>query len=71
MVDLTTRELEIVEGLAHGYFERDLAKKIFMSYPTLKGHLQKIRVKLQIPKDVNSRSYLTRYWITEHEFKQR
>ncbi|MNE16812.1 Transcriptional regulatory protein DegU [compost metagenome] len=43
---LTVREYQILQLLAVGYRNRDIAEKVFLSEFTVKSHLQKIYAKL-------------------------
>ncbi|MNP62080.1 Transcriptional regulatory protein DegU [compost metagenome] len=43
---LTVREYQILQLLAAGHRNRDIAEKIFLSEFTVKSHLQKIYAKL-------------------------
>lgn len=45
---LTTRELEILRLLAHGYTNREIAEKLFLSVKTVEAHRSKIYSKLKI-----------------------
>ncbi len=45
---LTTRELEIVRLLAHGYTNREIAEQLFLSAKTVEAHRSKIYSKLGI-----------------------
>ena len=62
---LTVREYQILQLLAAGHRNRDIAEKVFLSEFTVKSHLQKIYAKL----DANGRTETlaiarSRGWIT-------
>lgn len=58
---LTTRELEITRLLAHGYTNKEIAEKLFLSIKTIEAHRSKIYSKLGL----KSRAELVDYAI-EH-----
>lgn len=45
---LTSREIEVLQLLAHGYSNRDLGRKLFVSEATVKTHLHHIFTKLGV-----------------------
>jgi ATP/maltotriose-dependent transcriptional regulator MalT len=49
---LTRREIEVLELIAAGLANRDIAQKLVVALPTVKKHLRNIYEKL----DVNNRS---------------
>jgi len=50
--DLSTREHEVLDLLAHGYLYKEIAEKLNLSIPTINTYIRRIYEKLQ----VNSRS---------------
>jgi two-component system, NarL family, response regulator LiaR len=46
--DLTSRELEVLQGLADGLSTDELAKTLFLSPRTIQGHVQSILTKLRV-----------------------
>jgi DNA-binding NarL/FixJ family response regulator len=59
---LTPREREIMELLAHGLDNDDIAKRLFITRNTLKNHITRVFAKL----GVTSRSQAVAYWLREH-----
>ncbi len=49
---LTQRELEIVQWVAEGFNNREIAEKLYLSRHTVKSHLQNAYQKLQIDNRV-------------------
>lgn len=59
MKNLTKREQEIVELLARGFSNKQIASKLFISVHTVKANLEHIYEKLGI----NNRILLAIYWV--------
>jgi DNA-binding NarL/FixJ family response regulator len=59
---LTPREREIMELLAHGLDNDDIAKRLFITRNTLKNHITRVFAKL----GVTTRSQAVAYWLREH-----
>jgi DNA-binding CsgD family transcriptional regulator len=51
--ELSLRELEIVSMLSHGLSQVEVAKRLFLSLSTIKGHLVNARKKLRARNTVN------------------
>jgi DNA-binding NarL/FixJ family response regulator len=64
MSALSDREKEIVHLIAHGYRNKEIASKLFISEPTVKTHLNRIFRKL----DIQSRHQLITFAIRSNEF---
>lgn len=64
MSALSDREKEIVYLIAHGYRNKEIASKLFISEPTVKTHLNRIFRKL----DIQSRHQLIAFAIKSNEF---
>lgn len=64
MSALSDREKEIVYLIAHGYRNKEIASKLFISEPTVKTHLNRIFRKLNI----QSRHQLIAFAIRSNEF---
>ncbi len=47
IVDLTTREIEVLEHLSKGLKNKDIADNLFLSTSTVKKHIENIYRKLQ------------------------
>ena len=47
IVDLTTREIEVLEQLSKGLKNREIAENLFLSFFTVKKHIENIYRKLQ------------------------
>ena len=62
---LTTRELEIIRLLAHGYTNREIADMLFLCVKTIEAHRSKIYTKLKL----KSRAELVDYAIA-HKLMQ-
>ena len=59
MKKLTQREIQIVELLAEGLSNKEIAAKLFISVHTVKANLEHIYEKLNI----NNRVLLAVYWL--------
>ena len=61
---LTRRELEILQELAQGLSNRELAEKLFISEKTVKNHLTSIFQKCGVTDRTQAVLYgLKRHWI--------
>ena len=49
---ITSREKEIIEFLSHGLSEKEIAEKLFISAKTVSNHLDNIRRKLGVSKNI-------------------
>lgn len=63
--ELTTREREVVELLAQGLTNKDIAQSLFLSVRTVEAHLRSVYAKL----DVRSRTEAV-LWAIEHQRTQ-
>jgi DNA-binding NarL/FixJ family response regulator len=57
---LTGRELEVLNLVAHGLNNRDIAKQLFISENTVKNHVRNILEKLQLHSRVEAVMYAVR-----------
>lgn len=46
--ELTSREIEVLKLVAHGYNNAEIAEKLFVSTPTVKTHVSNILAKLKL-----------------------
>ena len=60
-VGLTSRELEILQGLADGRSTDELASSLFLSRRTVQGHVQNILSKLQVRSKLEAVLYGLRH----------
>jgi len=51
MENLTARELQILGLAAKGYKNKDISKKLYISYKTLRKHFENIYKKLEVHCD--------------------
>ena len=49
---ITEREKEIIEYLSHGLSEKEIGEKLFISPKTVSNHLDNIRRKLGVSKNI-------------------
>jgi DNA-binding CsgD family transcriptional regulator len=49
-LDLTEREIEVLEGIASGLSNREIAEKLFLSESTVKTHARKLFEKLEVKR---------------------
>ncbi|MEX2379150.1 MAG: LuxR C-terminal-related transcriptional regulator [Vicingaceae bacterium] len=49
-LDITERETEVLEGIAEGLSNREIAEKLFLSENTVKTHAQKLFDKLEVKR---------------------
>lgn len=49
---ITKRESEIIECLSHGLSEKEIGEKLFISPKTVKNHMDSIRRKLGVSKNI-------------------
>jgi DNA-binding CsgD family transcriptional regulator len=61
-LDLSPRELEVLEAVATGLSNREIAMKLWVSEPTVKFHLTNVYRKLR----VTNRTQATR-WLLDRE----
>jgi two-component system, NarL family, response regulator LiaR len=52
--DLSERELEILDFLAHGYRYKEIAEKLFLSIETVRTHIKNIYAKLHVNSRTNA-----------------
>ena len=58
--DLTEREVEILDLLAQGYRNKQIAEKLFLSPHTIRTHIYNIYEKLQVNNRVEAINKLSR-----------
>ena len=46
LTDLTVRELEVLAYLGHGLSNQQIARRLYLSEATVKGHISRLLVKL-------------------------
>lgn len=49
---ISKRESEIIECLSHGLSEKEIGEKLFISPKTVKNHMNSIRKKLGVSKNI-------------------
>ena len=54
---ITKREKEIIELLAHGLSEKEIGEKLFISPKTVNNHLDNIRKKTGVSKNIELVAY--------------
>lgn len=54
---ISKREKEIIECLSHGLAEKEIGEKLFISPKTVNNHLDNIRKKLGVTKNVEIVAY--------------
>lgn len=54
---ITAREKDIVEYLSHGLSEKEIGEKLFISPKTVSNHLDNIRRKLGVSKNIEIVAY--------------
>lgn len=59
-IRLTEREMEIVQLLAQGYANKDIAQKLYLSVRTIEGHLASIYSKLGVHSRTEAALYAVR-----------
>lgn len=59
-IRLTEREMEIVQLLAQGYANKDIAQKLYLSVRTIEGHLASIYTKLGVHSRTEAALYAVR-----------
>lgn len=66
-VRLTNKEKEIVNLISQGFTNKEIAKKIHISEPTVKTHLNRVFRKL----DIRNRAQLVTYAVKNHDIGHR
>lgn len=56
-VSISDRESEVIECLSHGLSEKEIGEKLYISPKTVKNHLNNIRRKLGIQKNIEIIAY--------------
>ena len=51
MIELSNRELEVVELLAQGYSNKEIGERLVISSTTVKSHINSVYRKLNIASD--------------------
>ena len=59
---LTAREMEVLRRLAQGLSDKEIADRLVISVPTVRGHLRSVYAKLDVP----SRSAAIRAALDRH-----
>lgn len=54
---ISKRENEVIEELAHGLSEKEIGEKLFISPKTVKIHLDNIRKKIGVSKNIEIVAY--------------
>lgn len=54
---ITSREEDIIEYLCHGMSEKEIGKKLFISTKTVSNHLDNIRRKIGVSKNIEIIAY--------------
>lgn len=54
---ITRRESEVMECLSHGLTEKEIGDKLFISPKTVNNHLDNIRKKIGVTKNIEIVSY--------------
>ena len=54
---ISKRESEIIECLSHGLSEKEIGEKLFISPKTVKNHMDSIRRKLGVSKNIEIIAY--------------
>lgn len=54
---ITTREKDIIEYLSHGMSEKEIGEKLFISPKTVSNHLDNIRRKIGVSKNIEIIAY--------------
>jgi DNA-binding NarL/FixJ family response regulator len=64
---LTSRELEIIQGLAEGLSDREMAEKLSVVPGTIRAHLTSILTKLEVDSRLQVLLFAVRYGLVEIE----
>lgn len=56
-VSISERESEVIECLSHGMSEKEIGEKLYISPKTVKNHLNNIRRKLGVQKNIEIIAY--------------
>lgn len=54
---ITNREKEIIEYLSRGFSEKEIAEKLFISPKTVNNHIDNIRRKIGVSKNIEIVAY--------------
>lgn len=54
---ISKREMEIIECLSHGMSEKEIGEKLFISPKTVNNHMDNIRRKLGVNKNIEIVAY--------------
>lgn len=56
-VSISDRESKVIECLSHGLSEKEIGEKLYISPKTVKNHLNNIRRKLGVQKNIEIIAY--------------
>jgi DNA-binding NarL/FixJ family response regulator len=69
--DLTEREREVLNWIAKGYTNRQIAHALFISYSTVKNHVSKVLSKLEVSNRVEAATIAVENKLTPTSFMEK